>query len=236
MGKVLGVHCINDLPTVYASYWAERIIGEARKVGHTTRELTGGMVTPAGLQSSMEQYQPDMVVLAGHGGPNVFTGAGMQVVLQGCINDGMMKGSQSMFVSCLTGLQLVPSMVSKGSLAASGFTKEFVWMIDGSISPATDRYAASFTRFWVEASRALFQSGSWKNYYQVGKRVWAEEEVKWQQSTDPVAPSVILCIRQNSSAMVVNGAGTMEIPEFGGGLTGFLPVLAIGALLYSRNK
>ena len=236
MARVLGVHVINDEPTRYASFWAQTILGEARRVGHTTRELTGGMVTTAGLQSSMEQYKPDMVILAGHGGPNVFTGAGMQVVLQGCVNDAMMKGSQSMFVSCLTGLSLVPSMVSKGTLAASGFTKEFVWMIDGSGYPAADRYAASFTRFWVESSRALFQSGSWQNYYQVGKRVWAEEEAKWQQSNDPVAPSVLLCIRQNSSAMVVNGAGSMEIPEFAGGLTGFLPVLAIGALLYSRNK
>ena len=236
MARVLAVHVINDEPTKYASFWAQKILGEARRVGHTTRQLTGGMVTSAGLQSSMEQYKPDMVVLAGHGGPNVFTGAGMQVVLQGCINDGMMKGSQSMFVSCLTGLSLVPSMVSKGSLAVSGFTKEFVWMIDGSGFPAGDRYAASFTRFWVESSRALFQSGSWQNYIQVGKRIWQEEEAKWMQSTDPVAPSVILCIRQNSSAMVVNGAGTMDFPEFGGGLTGFLPVLAIGALLYSRNK
>ena len=235
MARVLAVHVLNDEPTRYASFWAQTILGEARRVGHTTRELTGGMVTPAGLQSSMEQYKPDMVILAGHGGPNVFTGAGMQVVLQGCINDQMMKGSQSMFVSCLTGLQLVPSMVSKGTLAASGFTKEFVWMIDGSGFPAADRYAASFTRFWVESSRALFQSGSWQNYYQVGKRIWAEEEAKWQQSTDPVAPSVLLCIRQNSSAMVVNGAGTMEIPDFAG-FTSFLPVLAIGALLYSRNK
>ena len=236
MARVLGVHVINDEPTRYASYWAERIMGEARRVGHTTRQLTGAMVTSAGLQSSMEQYKPDMVVLAGHGGPNVFTGAGMQVVLQACINDGMMKGSQSMFVSCLTGLSLVPSMVSKGSLAVSGFTKEFVWMIDGSGFPAGDRYAASFTRFWVESSRALFQSGSWQNYFQVGKRIWEEEEAKWQQSSDPVAPSVILCIRQNSSAMVVNGAGTMDFPEFRGGITGFLPVLAIGALIYSRNK
>lgn len=236
MARVLGVHVINDEPTRYASFWAEKILGEARRVGHTTRQLTGGMVTSAGLQSSMEQYKPDMVVLAGHGGPNVFTGAGMQVVLQGCVNDGMMKGSQSMFVSCLTGLSLVPSMVSKGSLAVSGFTKEFVWMIDGSRFPAADRYAASFTRFWVESSRALFQSGSWQNYFQVGKRIWQEEEAKWQQSSDPVAPSVILCIRQNSSAMVVNGAGTMDFPEFRGGITGFLPVLAIGAYVFLKDK
>ena len=86
MARVLGVHVINDEPTRYASFWAEKILGEARRVGHATSELTGAMVTSAGLQSSMEQYKPEMVILAGHGGPNVFTGAGMQVVLQGCIN------------------------------------------------------------------------------------------------------------------------------------------------------
>ena len=233
MARVLGVSVVNDEPTLYAAYWVDRVLQEARNVGHQVRELSGSMVTQYGLMSSMEQYQPDMVILGGHGGPNVFTGAGMQVVLTGCINDEIMKGSQSMFISCLTGLQLVPSMVRKGSLAASGFTKEFVWMIDGSGSPARDKYAASFTRFWVESSKALFRSGMWQDYFNTGKRIWREEEEKWSYSEDPIAPSVILCIRQNSSAMVVNGAGTMEVPEISG--LNMLPILVIGGVLLSRK-
>lgn len=233
MARVLGVSVVNDEPTLYAAYWTDRILQEARSVGHETRELSGSMVTPYGLLSAMQQYRPDMVILAGHGGPNVFTGAGMQVVLEGCINDEIMRGSQSMFVSCLTGLQLVPSMVRKGTLAASGFTKEFVWMIDGRGYPAGDKYAASFTRFWVESSRALFRSGMWQDYFTTGKRVWSEEEAKWGESEDPVAPSVILCIRQDSSAMVVNGAGTMEVPEISG--RGLIPLIAIGKFLTMRK-
>jgi len=233
MARVLGVSVVNDEATLYAAYWTDRVLQEARSAGHQTSELSGSMVTSYGLLSSMEQYKPDMVILAGHGGPNVFTGAGMQVVLEGCINDGMMKGSQSMFISCLTGLQLVPSMVRKGSLAASGFTREFVWMIDGSGSPARDKYAASFTRFWVESSRALFKSGIWQDYFTTGKRVFREEVEKWSYSDDPVAPSVILCLNQDSSSMVVNGAGTMEVPEFTG--INMLPILVIGGVLLSRK-
>lgn len=234
MARVLLVYCTNDQATQYASYWAERVGQEARSAGHEVRSLTGSMVTEQGLLTSMQGYQPDLVVLAGHGSPSVFTGSGYQTVLQACLNDQMMAGSRALFISCLTGQQLVPSMVRKGAVAAQGFVKEYIWMIGGEGSPASDLYAASFTRTLVEAARAIMRGGSWQDWYRTFIRVSDEEIARWAGSDDPLAASVVQCLRQNRSAAVVSGAGTIgeegEAPAAG---VPVLPLLIAGALIIS---
>lgn len=207
------------------------LTAEARAAGHEVRSLTGSMVTPYGLLSSMDQYRPDLVILAGHGTSRTFLGAGYQTVLQACQNDGMMAGSQCIFISCLSGLVLVPSIVSKGGVVASGFTREFTFMIDGTGNPAADGYAASFTRIWSESCGVIFRGGSWPEFFAAWKRLSDEEIARWGQSSDPLAPSVILCLRSNRNSIVVNGAGTLEEPEPGVAGRSILPILAIAAAL-----
>lgn len=232
MAKVLGVHAIVDMATQYSSYWIQLMMNEARAAGHDVRALTGSAVTEQGLLSSMETYKPDLVLLGGHGSSSLFTGSGYQTVLQACTNDQMMAGSRALFVSCLTGQSLVPSMVRKGAIAAQGFVKEFTWMIDGSSSPASDGYAASFTRTLVESARVIMRGGSWQDWYRTFLRVSDEEIARWGQSNDPLAASIIMCLRSNRSAAVISGAGT--ISEEGGEVSGgspVLPLLLVGALI-----
>jgi hypothetical protein len=232
MSRVLGAHAIVDIPTRYASYWVELIMQEARAGGHEVRSLTGSAVTAQGLLSAVEGYQPDMVVFGGHGSPSEFLGAGYQVVLQACSNDQMMVGSRALFISCLTGQLLVPSMVRKGAVAAQGFVKEFIWMVDGGNNPASDPYAASFTRTLVEAAREIMRGGSWQDWYRTFTRVSDEEIQRWGNSSDPLAASVVFCLRNNRSAAVISGAGTLTeegvVAEVG---VPVLPLLLIGALI-----
>ena len=228
IARVLTVYCVNDEATVYAAFWARLIGAEASMAGHQVRDLSGTFVTEYGLLTAMEGYQPDFVVLAGHGGPSVFTGAGMQVVLEACRNDQMMAGSQCQFISCLTGISLVPSMVSKGAIAVQGYTAEFIWMIDGSGYPAGDVYAASFTRTLVEAARAILRGGTWQEFYSTFRRVSDEEIAQWGNSSDPLAASVMMCLRSNRDSMVISGAGSMEVPEGGNIL---IPALVAAAVI-----
>ena len=158
----------------------------------------------------------------------MFTGAGMQVVLEACRNDGMMAGSQCQFISCLTGISLCPSMVSKGAVVAQGYTAEFIWMIDGSGSPAIDYLAASFTRTLVESARVLLRGGTWQDFYSTFRRVSDEEIAKWGNSSDPLAASVMMCLRQNRDSLVISGAGGMEAPEGGNIL---IPALVAAAVI-----
>ena len=228
MARVLGVYCINDIATTYAAYWARLIGSAAAMLGHQVRDLSGSFDTEYGLLTAMEQYQPDYVILAGHGSATVFTGAGMQVVLEACRNDGMMAGAQCQFISCLTGISLCPSMVSKGAVVAQGFTAEFVWMISGSGVPAADPYAASFTRTLVESAREVLRGGTWHEFYSTFRRVSDEEIARWGNSSDPLAASVMMCLRSNRDSMVISGAGSMEVPEGGNIL---IPALVAAAVI-----
>jgi len=235
VSRVLVAHYIADLATQYSSYWAELIASEFRAAGHDTRELTGAADTQAGLLSSMEQFQPSLVVFAGHGSERIMTGAGIQPILVACNNDQIMAGSSALFVACLTGIELCPSIVSKGGLAAQGYVKEFMFMTDGSGVPSSDQYAYSFMRTLVLAARAVAQGGSWRDWYQTFKTVSQEEIAWWNQSEDPLAGSVVFCLQSNLSAAVVSGGGTVDtspIPgEEGAAGGGLAPLVIIGVIL-----
>jgi len=119
-------------------------------------------------------------------------------------------------------------MVSKGAVVAQGFTAEFIWMINGSGVPSADPYAASFTRTLVESAKEVLRGGSWQDFYNTFRRVSDEEIVWWGGSADPLAASVMMCLRSNRDSLVVSGAGSMEVPE-GGNL--LVPALAAAAIL-----
>ena len=228
MARVLIVYCVNDSATEYAAYWSRLIGAEASMAGHEVRDLSGTYVTEYGLLTAMEEYQPDFVVLSGHGSARIFTGSGMQVVLEACRNDQMMAGSQSMFISCLTGISLCPSMVSKGAQVAQGYTAEYIWMIDGSGSPAGDVYAASFTRVLVESASVILRGGSWQEFYSTYRRVSDEEIAAWGNSSDPLAASVMMCLRSNRNSLVISGAGSVYVSD---GESLLVPALAAAAIL-----
>jgi hypothetical protein len=228
--RVLIVHYIADEATAYASFWAELIAQEFRAAGHDVRELSGSADTQAGLLSSMEQFQPDFVVFAGHGSERIMTGAGIQPILIACNNDQIMAGSSCLFIACLTGIALCPSIVSKGGIAAQGYVKEFMFMTDGLGSPASDQYAYSFTRILVSAARVMAQGGSWRDWYSTFRAVSQEEIAWWNQSEDPLAASVIYCLQSNLGAAVVSGAGTVDTAEGLGG-SGLMPLVVIGTVI-----
>jgi len=119
-------------------------------------------------------------------------------------------------------------------LAAQGFVKEFTWMISGEGVPSSDPYAASFTRTLVESARVIMRGGSWQDWYRAFTRVSDEEIQRWGNSDDPLAASVIQCLRSNRSAAVVSGAGTISEEGAVSGEAGgvpVLPLLLVGALI-----
>ena len=137
MVRLLTVDAPWDLPTVYLSAWMEKLIAEARLIGVEVLSLRG-LISDVDLANAIDQFQPDILLMGGHGGPNVFTTENMQVLLVGCTNDQILTGRETLLFSCLTGQRLVPSIVSKGGVAAAGFTAEFVWVITPPYLPGED--------------------------------------------------------------------------------------------------
>lgn len=161
MAKVLGCHYIADEATTYASYWTRLILNEFRAAGHQTSELYGTTDNINGLTQALANFNPDVVLFAGHGNGRVMTGAGIQPMVTACQNDQILEGRNVMFIACLTGLSLAGSIVSKGGQAVQAFLTELQFMTNATGNPAGDPYAASFTRTLIESARVVARGGTW---------------------------------------------------------------------------
>ena len=228
MVRLLTVDAPWDLPTIYLSAWMEKLIAEARQLGVEVLSLRG-FLTPEGLADAIEQFQPDKILMGGHGGPNVFTTENMQVLLVGCTNDQMLTGRETLLFSCLTGQQLVPSIVSKGGVAAAGFTAEFVWVVTPPYLPDEDAYAKPFERLFVEPMLEVLRGAGWSGWYDKLQSVAREEERVWSQSEDPLSAQIVLSLIQDRRAATWLGEG--------GGVAAsmdVLPLLALVAIVGSQ--
>jgi len=167
-------------------------VEEARRLGHSVRQLVDGELTESNLIGVIEGYAPEFVVAGGHGNQSTFTGMNLSPLIVACTNDGMLAGSQVLFASCLTGIELVPSVVSKGGLAAAGFTSEFTWVVSEPYDPYSDPYAQPFGRLIVEPMVEVLKGRGWRAWHDTLRRIGAEEKAAWGRVTDdPLAAQVV---------------------------------------------
>lgn len=208
---------------------ADRLAYEAQALGHEVQHVKDYGLNPESYAYVMETYKPEYVFAVGHGGPNVFTGMNVSPLIVACTNDGLLSGSSIFLISCLTGIELVPSIVRKGGRAAAGFTSEFTWIVSDPYDPATDPYWKPFERMLVESSLEILRGKGWVQWYSTLQRVGREEEAKWGQSTDPQAPDIVYALRHDYQAATVMGEGlSVESGEFNP-----LILLPLAAILFS---
>lgn len=200
MTRLLTVDAPWDMPTVYLASWMDSLVAEARRIGVQVLSLRGYEVNESNLIGAIDSFQPEYVMLGGHGGPAVFTAANLVPLLVACQNDQILSGRSVYFISCLTGQQLVPSAVSKTAVGAAGFTSEFTWVISPPYIPDQDPYAKPFERLVVEPALELLRGRGYRGWYDRLQRVAREEEAAWNQSTDPLAAQVVLFLRQNAGS------------------------------------
>ena len=231
MSRVLALSSNYDLPTMYVSRWIQRIIDQARILGHSVYHLADGELTETNLYGAIEQQSPEYVFAGGHGSSSVFTTMDAQPLIVACSNDEVLAGAQVLFASCLCGVELVPSAYGKGALAVAGFSSEFTWVVSEPYDPASDPYAYPFERMIVEPVLEVLRGRGWAGWYSRLRAVAAEERAKWGQVTDdPLAAQIVYCIDHDAGCATYVAEG-----EYVGGGGGLDPVLLLG-LLYGLSK
>jgi len=174
------------------SAWVNQLVGEARRLGHSVSQLVDGELTESNLYGEIERFKPEYVIGGGHGSTNTFTGMNLHPLIVACTNDGVFYGSQVLFASCLCGVELVPSVVRKGGLAAAGFTSEFTWVVSEPYDPYSDPYSQPFGRLIVEPMIEVLKGRGWKAWHDTLRRVGEEEKAAWGQVIDdPLASQVV---------------------------------------------
>jgi hypothetical protein len=227
---------VADEATTYSDYWCQLEMAEFRSAGHQVQDIVGSGDNINALTQALQNYDPDLVIFAGHGNGSIMTGAGIQPMIQACQNDQILAGRSVMFIACLTGLSLAGSIISKGGKAVQGFITELQFMTNSTGHPSSDPYAASFTRTLIESARVVAKGGSWSDWLSTFRRVSREEIAKWEQNTtDPFASSVVMCLNNNLSGACIHGAGVVD----NGGTTPIetatssplVPLIGVGILI-----
>jgi len=215
-----------DLPTKYISSLADILEAEARAMGHEVQHLRDYALTPDNYVYAVESFKPDIVIGSGHGGPNVFTAMNVSPLIVACTNDGALAGSGVIFLSCLTGQVLAPSIVSKGGKAVAAFTSEFTWIVSDPYDPYSDPYWQPFQRMLLESTREVLKGNGWGAWYSTLQRVGREEEQRWGQSTDPQAPDIVYALRHDlGCATVLGSGGSSSVTS-----EGLSPIIILGLL------
>jgi len=118
-----------DLPTRSASGFMLRYIAPrvepVQLLGMLVRRLPFRLAAP----------QSDIIIGAGHGDVDTFTGQNEAILLEvGNYDPREVKGKVIKLLSCQTGVELGPDLVKNGCAAFMGYTDDYVWVMDSDLA------------------------------------------------------------------------------------------------------
>jgi len=102
--------------------------------------------------------QSDIIIGAGHGGVDVFTGQNEIILLEVAKYDPKeVEGKVIKLLSCQTAVELGPDLIKNGAEAFLGYMDDYVWVMDAdlAIRPWADKIAATSLMPVVDGLNAL---------------------------------------------------------------------------------
>lgn len=198
--------------------WLGLAMGDVSTLGLQVIDSSGAYATPYSFFTTMQNYNPDIVIADGHGDPNTLTGQGLQEVLKACFNNEVLSGKIMCAVSCLTGQGLGPDSRNKQADAYIGFVNPFQWAIDPIAYPTADQIAYPFQQVIRKMASLSCQhqldqinlrelhSGvvaefeNWEKYYSVPPG----SEVVDSAGT-PRAADILLSLRSDKTGLITLG-------------------------------
>lgn len=168
----------NDLPTRYASQYLEEAVNEARRLNHNVIDLKDELVTRENFTNYMMNSHPDIVVLTGHGFPEMIAGWGNLPILKAGVDDAILEGRTIIALSCSAGKELGKVLVERGAKAFLGFQRPFTFYFESKSNPTSDEKARLFFKPAIEATLALLKGESIQKAYNLAIDSYNESMMK----------------------------------------------------------
>ncbi len=208
MADVLFFRANFELATEYLYFWFGLGIESAEKLGYRVIDIGGAAATLDNLLDALEKYNFNAIFLGGHGNETTLTGQNYQQILKACVNDQVMSGNLAYLLSCYTGLELGPSMISKKTQAYVGYNRDFRFMINTDLSPQEDSMtslAQPFQEIVLEIITRILKGQSMGEVYNGGilkcnewiEKLFERREYQWGQ--------VIEFLKHNRDALIALG-------------------------------
>jgi hypothetical protein len=205
MATVLFFRPNKDLAMTYASSWLGFAVDDAAKRGYVIIDLVNEQATKENLEKNMTEKAVDVAILGGHGNSNIFTGYEQAIVMEGCVNDQIMAGTISHFLSCFVGQSLLPSMISKGAVATIGYQVDFQFMVNQNYAVEEDPYAEPFRDVTLTIAGKILDGAKLKDVWSAGiakcdewiSKLWSKTGTDWAE--------VISALQHDRDGMIALG-------------------------------
>ncbi len=151
----------HDTWTSYLQSWSDKIRDAASKRdGVLLVELSGPQATRENIEAAIEEHKPDLVIINGHGAPDIVYGHELRVLVHADENPEVLAGRVTQAISCWTADELGVKAVTAGARSYIGFSEKiFIWC-EGRASHADrlqDDYAKLFFDPVFETAIALVE-------------------------------------------------------------------------------
>ncbi len=192
-----------DLPTRSASGFLLRYI--APRVEPI--QLLGVLVRR--LPFRLSAPQSDIIIGAGHGSEDTFTGQNEAIILEvGKYDPREVKGKVIKLLSCQCGVELCPDLVANGAACAMGYTDNYVWVMDSDMAstPWADKeFAGKCLMPVIDGLNALLDGKSAREALDI-------ELAGYSRNAEIEEDELVkACIEFNRSNAVLLGASSAKI-------------------------
>lgn len=152
MANILIACCPHDPPTTYGYYYLRALLTPLfSKLGHRVVFLKTANLT--NFRYALNKYDPDFVILNGHGGYKAVKGCNDNILLGVKTYDPVfgtrllrqnpewMSGRIVYLFTCNTGRELAQRLIPYGAKAVAAYRAPFFFLSENEVRPSTDKKA-----------------------------------------------------------------------------------------------
>ena len=215
MPRLLIARALHDKATLSAGILLNRVILHAFIRGYEIVDIRGPEFTRENLESMLELFDPDLVVLEGHGDPDKLGGHENEIVLD-LNNVGELSGKIVFALSCNTAKILGIAAVDRKCKAYIGFEEEFLWVQARPGDPIEDPYAKWFFKPVLASMLKLVDGG----YTLIAFKTLTGELKKsidyWSRVDSDLSPLMLMTLMHDYevSRLVGEKTAKVTVPTF----------------------
>lgn len=203
----------HDAITEYFGSWMTKAVEAAKRQPDTVVvELTKEDANREALMKAIEENNPQLVILNGHGDDTEMCGFGMDEILIRCgDNEHCLSGKILHMLACDTGSKLGPACIKVGSAAYIGYTKKFKLVRNRNTQTHEERlndgFAAKVLDPAFEAINALIEGATVSEAFERSQERHKEVLATLANSNDGNDIAIGSCVRENFLCQIQLGNG-----------------------------
>lgn len=199
--------------TNYIHAYTIPVLKNISRIGTKSVVLEGEADTRENFEAMIEEHNPLMVLVLGHGLSDITTGFENQIILDSR-NAGVVKNRTIFIFSCLSGKKLAPTLIKENCNALVAFKEEFLFIIDENArSPLSDKLARGNLTAALEVVRVLANGGTYEEAHTAMQEAFDKEIAYWKTQDIPGNSFIISSLMWDKEHAVMLGDESTTVSD-----------------------